>query len=745
MEVNQENNENVVIEEELAIQEEQVTEPKKIDFKDLPFHKRQEEIVDILCAKTGSQDKNFFRVMVAYKFAEMATNMRATVEYLGTSGIPCNMYALDLAPSGYSKNASMNILDKEIFRGFKDNFMLKTMNDIKDTNIGLLASDYSVLRGIDIGDACHALNKEYDALPKFLYSFGSSTPEGFKASRAKLSMAGIGATSNIVDEIGLNLTGNQETMTVQLEAYDMGDSKQKLIKTDGGNSDLRGCVPSNLFAFGTQSKLLDGGLTEKQFFELLETGYARRFIVGFVDKHERQHDLTAEEMYDQIVNPIVDSTLATYQTYYSDLANKHYVDKKFTMSKDVALRVLNYRRECDKIADNLKEHEELLKAVIKHAYWRAIKIAGAYAFADKASTITEETMDNAIALVEMGIDCFRSMLSREKPYERLAKYIAQVERKVTQVDLVEDLVFYRGSEQQKRELMQLAIAYGYNNNIIIKRTIKDGIEFLEGETLKETDINKVKCSWSRDMTLGYKEAIGKFDNLHQMISENGFEYCNHSFKEGHRKGENAIEGFNLLILDVDSGLPIEVCKTLLGDYKFLIATTKRHTADKNRYRIVLPMSHELKLDPSMYKKFMENIFQWLPFDSDEQTKDIARKWSSFKGEYLYNEGKLFDVLPFIPETDKEARQRKLANQYAGVEHLQKWFLMNRDEDSYGRNNMLRDYALILLDDGVDSDSIRHSVTDFNQRLKNPLLEKEIESTIMKTVIRKELENEIKSS
>ena len=33
------------------------------------FHPMQEELVDILCAKTGSDDRSFFRVMIAYKFA----------------------------------------------------------------------------------------------------------------------------------------------------------------------------------------------------------------------------------------------------------------------------------------------------------------------------------------------------------------------------------------------------------------------------------------------------------------------------------------------------------------------------------------------------------------------------------------------------------------------------------------------------------------------------------------------------
>ena len=89
---------------------------------------------------------------------------------------------------------------------------------------------------------------------------------------------------------------------------------------------------------------------------------------------------------------------------------------------------------------------------------------------------------------------------------------------------------------------------------------------------------------------------------------------------------------------------------------------------------------------------------------------------------------------------KEEKQKSINQKYEGVENLQRWFLMNnRQED--GRNNMLRDYALAMLDNGMTSDNVRHSLYDFNDKLDNPLSQTELESTIMKTVIRKEIERE----
>ena len=702
------------------------------------FHKKQEELVDILCSRTGSDDRNFFRVMVAYKFSELASNMRAKVNYAGTTGIPVNMYALDLAPSGYSKNASMNILDKDIFGGAKDKFTLDTFDKVKETRLALLADEISMATGVDIGECHKDVMKSYKALPIFLYQFGASTIEGVKSLRTKLSMAGIGATNNILDEIGHNIIDNKETFKLYFDTYDLGLSKNKLIKGDS-NADLRGAVPCNLFAFGTQSRLLDGGTIEKTFFEFLEDGFGRRFTFGYVDKANKKK-LTGAEKYAMINNPLIEMQIATLHKHFECLADESYYDRDFTVSQAVSEKLMDYQADCEERADELKEHEMILKAVIEHSYWRALKLAGAYAFIDDAAEITEEYIDNAVELCEESIASFRTMLKREKPYEKLARYIGDVEKKVTQVDLIEDLTFYRGSESQKRELMNLAIAYGYNNNIIIKKTIKDGIEFLEGDRLKEVDINNIDCSWSKDIAVGYKPVTRPFDVMHNLICENGFHYCSHSFESGHRKADNAVKGFNLLILDVDSGLPIEVCKTLLKDYKYLIATTKRHTESNNRYRIILPMSHRLELTAEEHKRFMKNVFDFMPFDCDEQTADIARKWQSFKGDHWYNEGKLIDVLPFIPDTTKQMRQKELSNKYTGVENLQRWFLMNFDETD-GRNNMVLKYALALFDDGMSSENIRHSVQDLNSKLNQPLGENEIENTVMKTVIRKEFERE----
>ena len=80
------------------------------------MNKLQEEIVDILCSKTSVKERLFFRILVVYKFAQIASMMRANITFAGSKNIPVNVYALNLAESGFSKGRSLGILEDEIFK-----------------------------------------------------------------------------------------------------------------------------------------------------------------------------------------------------------------------------------------------------------------------------------------------------------------------------------------------------------------------------------------------------------------------------------------------------------------------------------------------------------------------------------------------------------------------------------------------------------------------------------------------------
>ena len=48
--------------------------------------------------------------------------------------------------------------------------------------------------------------------------------------------------------------------------------------------------------------------------------------------------------------------------------------------------------KCEDQADDMKDHMSLHKAEMNHRYYKAIKLAGAYAFADNSDEITQRSL-----------------------------------------------------------------------------------------------------------------------------------------------------------------------------------------------------------------------------------------------------------------------------------------------------------------------------------------------------------------
>ena len=704
------------------------------NFDEIEYNPTSEKLVKILCEKTQSDNPLFFRVLVGYYFCVMASSMRCTIVTHDRGDVPVNMYALNLATSGFGKGFSTNIVENSVIHLFRQRFLEETFPLLAEVNLPKLAHRRASKRGTDPEDELIKLHKEFDSLGTLLFSFDSATPAAVKQMRTKLLMADAGAMNLSIDEVGSNLVGNIDVLTTFLELYDVGNIKQKLIKNTVENvriEEIHGRTPTNMLLFGTPAKLLNGSKTEEELYSMLETGYARRCFFGYVKTINQTAPRTPEEVYEALTNTTSNAYLDQLSSQLENLADMSNVNKRLTMSKDTSLLLIRYRLKCDAEAALLSEHEEIKKAEISHRYFKVLKLAGAYAFIENAPTVTDEHIYQAIKLAEESGVAFSQILTRDRNYVKLAKYISNTKRDVTQADLVEDLPFYRGGVAQKNEMMGLAIAYGYKNNIIIKKSISDGIEFFTGETLQVTDISKCIVSYSNQLAEGYVNKQGPWEDLYKLVQAPGIHWVSHHLANGYRNEENCITGFNLVVIDVDGGIDMSTAQLLLKDYKYLMYTTKRHTDQENRFRIIFPTNFVLKMDAKDYREFMSAVYQWLPFDVDKETGQRSRKWLSNQGTYLYNEGALFDVLPFVPKTSKnEERKAKLKDQQS-LDNLERW-LLDTASDS-GRNNTLLKYGMILVDAGFGFEDIRKKVLSLNEKLPDKLEEIEILGTVLVTV------------
>ena len=695
-----------------------------------------EEVTEVLSHRTQNKDKPFFRILAAYYLFTVASSMGARLVTQERGEIPVNGYAIALSVSGAGKGHSTNLLETHVCQGFRRSFIDHTMPILSEQNMWTLARQRAAMKNTNEDEEFLGLEKQYKDTGAFTFDFDEGTVPALKQIRQKILLAGTGSINFQVDEIGFNLGKSADMLHAYLELYDQGLIKEKLVKNTTDNRrdrPLVGKTPTNMLLFGTPTRLFDGGTTEDHFYSLLDAGYARRSFFAYGEPIPAFEDETPAEIYDNLIDQTDINRLNRWSALFTDLADPAKNGWRINVPRNVSELLIAYQSHCKKLAKEMPEFEVIRNAEMTHRYFKAYKLAGAFAFIGEDEELTETHLRAAIKLTEESGDAFQKIFKRETSYMKLARYIAGIGNEVTHADLFEALPFYKQSNIARQELLTMAAAWGYRQHIILKKTYIDGIEFFSGETLKETDLEKMTFSYSRDLARDYVPETQPFTQLHKLVTAPGHHWANHRFADQHRTEANALVGFNMIVLDVDGTFPMNQAQDLLKEYVWLMHTTKRHTADANRYRIILPMNYELKLDKTEYRQFMENISNWLPFKLDEETFQRSRKWlSNSKGQYYYSKGtEVLDILPFVPKTSKNEKFNEASKPLASLSNLERWFA-SRIEDG-NRNNQLAKYAFALMDSGMTYPEIEMHVLDFNSKLAEPLAENELKRTVLTSV------------
>lgn len=715
--------------------------------ENIPHHPAMSELVDILCHRTNNVNRDFFQAEVAYFLGLIPSSMRCTVISPERGKIPVNIYSIALAQSGFGKGHSVNLLE-DVVADFRDTFTQHLFNHISEKSLFDLAVTIAAAKSGDEQKELENLQADFRRQGHSPFLFDSGTGPAVKQLRYKLLLARAGAINFQMDEIGSNLVGQAEITNMFLELYDLGRIKNKLVKNTEENTrgiDLQGETPANLLMFGTTSKLFDGSKTEEEFYSLMEAGYARRCFFGMGKTETTVSTVDPEDVYNGLVNKNRSQALTLYRKRLQSFADLKHYNKKLDVPRPVGVELVSYRLFCESIANAMPEHETIRKAELSHRYFKALKLAGVFAFLDGRQAVDMDNLRQAIKVAEESGASFQSILKRERNFVRLAKYIATTPGQLTHADLVEDLPFYPNSAVPRREIMDLAMAWGVGNHVVIKKQTISGVEFFEGSTLQETDMNKLRFSVSDNFASGYTPMAKQFIKLPKLLAAEDLHWCNHSFENEHRNEENVIPGFNMLVVDVDghkrdkdgvilrNGIKREDVHELLKNYTFITSTTKRHTEDEHRFRLILPTNYELALDKDDYREFMKSFLSWLPFESDESAMQRSKKWmTNVDAEVHVHQGlHLVNILPFIPKTKQNTEYQASIVDLGRLDNLERWFLNNMDLGA--RNNTLHSFAMMLFDAGMSYDHLALKVNALNERCASPLKKDEVEATVLKSV------------
>lgn len=697
-----------------------------------PYNPTMERILEVIEKKTGNNSHNYFRIVISFYLTQLASNMRCKIKGALYNNVPINMYACTLMPSGSGKGHSQDIIESQVVNQFRASFINSTLPQLTQTNLDKLAQQKSIITGMPVDECLNALTKECMEYGSFPYSFDSATGPAFKQVRAKAQLCGVGALSFICDEIGSNILANPELLAIGLEVFDLGKTKSKLTKDSATNKRTESRedpVPTNMLWFGTPTKLLNSSREEDEFYSQLQAGYARRLFYGEGVKTSTKFT-SGKELRDSLLTCNADQTLQDISDDLGILASLQFYNKTLLLGESEEELVLDYKIWCENRAEDLSDEstEALRKAELSTRFWKALKLAGAYAFIDKCNVIEKKHLLSAFKLAEDSGKSFEKIMYRDPDFVKLAKYVSKAGKPLTFASLAESLPFFKDKNKQACDyLITLASAWGYDNGIVLKSFMVNKIPFLEGQRLEETDLDKIIVSVSNDITYHYDNQEVPWSKIDRFGGIDGINWCTHHFMAdsanpsmgNHRSQKYVIPAFNLLVLDIDHNCSIESAQEILKKYTYCLYTTKRHTDTEPRFRIILPMKYKLFLNKDDYSAFMTNVFESLPFTGlDSQTKDISRKWLTNNGTVYRNEGDLFDPRPYIPDTSQDKERKEKFKNYGDVDNVTRWFLQNTANGN--RNNNLYRYGMMLRDVGYALDEVKSKMTELNSRLEQPL-------------------------
>ena len=725
------------------------------DIENSGYFPLQEDILNLVKGATlNDNGDTFFRVIIASNLAQIAGAMRAEiVDALGERTM-LNLYVCGTMPSGSGKSQAQNKILDDITQGFKTVLQQQILPRAHDKKVEELAR-VQVLAGgqvttpnttssMLIKAARQPIEDEYKSYGSFLWRMSGGTEAAIRQERKKIQLQGCGALNVFVDEIGYNLISNQALNVLGLCLYDNGKIEASITKVTKENSryperDIP--IPVNFLWMGDPTKLFDSSETEKAFMEFLASGYARRTLFGIGGAKTSTKDAKPEDILNMRKTAYAPQLRDNITRTITQLANYNLLNTEIALEEPELLYLYEYEIWCKKRVDDISPiSDNIYRIELGERMYKVLKLAGIYAFIDSSPKITKEHLLYAMKLAEDSGRALHTMLHPEEPYIKLAKYLSTTDEPKSRADISEALPFFKNARYQN-ELLDRAGEWAYNHDIAIKTICRGKLEFFKGERMNMTSEDRLYLSISTDIAHHYENRICSINRLKDLGNIDGWNWCVHHLTydpsepaNGNCRKDECVRGpFNLLVLDLDDGDSLEFIQEVFEKYKYVLHTTKRHTDDFPRCRVILPIKYELRLDKADYANFMDNVYDSLPFKGiDTATKDRARKWATNKGLVIEHlNGKLFDPRPYIPNTTENEIRRDNLKKYGNMDKIQRWFLTNIGEGN--RNNMLIRYGFMLRDQGLLGLELEEAVLTLNQKLENPLSIDEIRSTILKSL------------
>lgn len=562
-------------------------------------------------------DKKMRLTIAISELILFASQFRRNILHFNGSLIPINAITFCISASGTGKDSSISTLKKSFNKAYAR---------IQEKRIDLAkqrAKDICKDKGLDESKYMTF----YEDPPSL--SVSTSTNEGFIQHLNELDCDGIGSASIYSGEIGAELASSTTIMdNIKLlsELYDEGKKEVKMLKDKSKQSKEIKNLPVHALFMGSPENILYDSTVKNKFKTEFETKLARRSFFSFSMETPKQKE------YSNIADFLND------KMKQEDKA-RDLIDRFNDQFESVAIHQLTRLGECIKMSDEVRQlctlykgyneecSEEIktqyktTKLVVKHLYWKALKLSGALALIKGRDEILAKDYTEAISFVEMlnkDMENFDKEMNKE-PYEVFAnmchKELDEDNRCFTDVHTLKKMGFITGSTDIAKKTKDLAsLASSYDKTGIYRATEK-GIEYSKFVEVSTCGISFLKCKGTKAQRAnlcakGFKYETMEFNQIRGIL-EDDFVYCPYKFEDGIRSKEKIIGGIKWLALDVDnSDYTDEQMHEILKPYNHHIARTS-DPDNAYKFRILLELDSIVHLDDKQYKSFILSVADYI--------------------------------------------------------------------------------------------------------------------------------------
>ena len=533
----------------------------------------------------------------------------------------------------------------------------------------------------------------------------------------------LGTLNVISTEFGSEF--NQETMVLLMQLWQSARADGSVNVNE--KYDPVSDVPTNILLFGSPVPFKSNIKKHESLVEIIHSGFARRTF--FVWNETSGEKLWEGEYDPQLLNEYAEN-------FNSYISNK----KLISFDNDAKLALEEYLKES---FESYAQNRSIINEMRKNGIEKVERLAALLGIIDLSDEVTPEHVKKAIEINEESLSSIRDVIAPGSAYKRIYDELKRNRDGLTISEIHDCGIWFRNKTEEKYQF-ELLEDYVFRKN---ERIVLEGKTY-RIEPLPVNKLDKIVVSVSMQernperavdfvpMELPFFDEHNAIEKLVVSEKVTAFTLAHYEPSKqapnGHRKADNFIPGQNCIAWDIDQGMTVEEAVQRLNGYVFLLYTTKSHTEEHHKFRILMPTKTMFYVNPEQHKQMYENLSQVLGLPTyDVSTRNVSRLWFTNPGGMVLanKEAELLDVRCCIPTTERaEQVLPKLEDVDFDkldirVQGMLRWLLTNTTEGS--RNMNLFRYGAFLRDLGFSSSEIESMLLEANAMLVPPLDDREV--------------------